>query len=460
MLHPSLPPAHHRRRRDLAPGATRGFDPIEGAFAIGLIAAMVALAVLAPTSGWGPVPQVAGVFALATAASAVNFQVGRGWCSPMQIAQVPLWLLVPAAWLAPVIAASLVLGQAIADRFASVPRRPAHALLAAGDAWHAVGAAAALAVVGVPEAAPSAAGAFLAIFAGQVLSDAVYAVVHGPLALQLTVRTSLVSTLWIALVDFALLPIGFLMAYALARDPLLALSLAPVVLLFAEFSREREARLAQAMELSSAYRGTAALMAQVMEDDHAYTGGEHAQGVVELAVAVGDRLGLDDRTLRDLEFGALLHDIGKLHVPNEILNKPGSLSEAEWAIVRRHPELGQQMLDRVGGALGEAGRIVRAHHERFDGAGYPDGLSEHDIPLAARIITVCDAYSAMTTDRAYRQALPPQVAIDELRRCSGAQFDPSVVQALLWVLEDRASATGAGRFVRTAAEPGARPAVA
>lgn len=432
---------------------TRGFDPLEGAFAFALLVAAGLLVAFAPTTGWGPWPQIVGVVLLACVASAVNFQVGAGWSSPMQIAQVPLWLLVPAGYLPLVVAGTLVAGQALSDRLSRNGRELRHALLAAGDAWHAVGAAVALALVGVPEATVDDFGLFLLIFAGQALADAAYAVVHGPIALRLTVRSSLVSTAWIAVVDAALLPIGFLVAFALAREPWLAVSLAPVVFLFAEFSREREARLEQALELSSAYRGTAALMAQVMEDDHEYTGGEHAQGVVELAVQVGERLGLDQSTLRDLEFGALLHDIGKLHVPNEILNKPGSLSAEEWVIVKRHPELGQQMLDRVGGVLGEAGRIVRAHHERFDGSGYPDGLVGQEIPLAARIITACDAYNAMTTDRAYRQALPAEEAVAELERCSGLQFDPSVITALVWVLNERAVESGRARSKRRLSEP-------
>jgi hypothetical protein len=435
----TLPPAHHRRRRDLAPGVTRGVDRVEAGFGVALVAAFVALLCFAPAEPWGPPVQIVGVFALACVASAVNFQVGAGWCSPMQITQVPLWLLVPPGFLPVVVAASLVAGQLLADRFggSGVASPSPRALLAAGDAWHAVGAAVVLSLVGVPSAEVAAAEVFAFVFVGQVAADASYAVLHGPAALHLSVRASLRSTAWIAVVDGALLPIGFLFAFTLAHAPIVALSLAPVVVLFAEFSREREARLHQALELSSAYRGTAALMAQVMEDDHEYTGGEHAHGVVELSVAVGERLGLSVAALRDLEFGALLHDIGKLHVPNEILNKPGSLSEAEWVVVRRHPEQGQQMLDRVGGALGEAGRIVRAHHERFDGSGYPDGLVADEIPLAARIITACDAYNAMTTDRAYRRALPVETAVAELRRCSGHQFDPLVVETVLGVLGER-----------------------
>ncbi|MBO9534174.1 MAG: HD-GYP domain-containing protein [Solirubrobacteraceae bacterium] len=452
----AIPPAHHRRRRDFAPGATRGFDLVEAGFALALIAVVGVLLLVAPTEPWGPVGQIVPVFIVACLASSVNFQVGQGWSTPMQVAQVPLWLLVPPAFLPLVVAASMIVGSAVSNLFVDRHKPVRQALLAAGDAWHAVGAAVMLTLLGVPKAEVAAAGTFLLIFGGQVVADALYAVLHGPIALRLSFRQALLSTLWIATVDLALLPIGFLGAYALSVAPLMAFSLVPVVFLFAEFSRERDARLSQAMELSSAYRGTAALMAQVMEDDHEYTGGEHAQGVVELALEVGARLGLDPGSLRDLEFGALLHDVGKLHVPNEILNKPGRLSEDEWVVVRRHPELGQEMLDRVGGVLGDAGRIVRAHHERYDGTGYPDGLSRQEIPLAARIITACDSYNAMTTDRAYRRALEPAVAIAELERCSGTQFDPSVVRALLWVLEERgavdARKTG-GRWSSTKSDP-------
>ncbi len=191
-------------------------------------------------------------------------------------------------------------------------------------------------------------------------------------------------------------------------------------------------------------------MATMLQDDHQYTGGAHTQGVVELAVAVGQELRLAEAQMHDLEFGALLHDIGKLHVPNWILNKPGALTDEEWEIVRRHPAAGQEMLDRVGGALEQAGRIVRSHHERFDGQGYPDGLAGAAIPVEARVITACDAWNAMTTDRAYRGAIPAVRAAEELERCAGGQFDPVVVAALLRVLVRRGElpspAVRAGRW--------------
>ena len=174
-------------------------------------------------------------------------------------------------------------------------------------------------------------------------------------------------------------------------------------------------------------------MSDLLEADDAYTG-EHSQGVVALSLAVGDGLGLTGRDRRDLEFGALLHDIGKIRVADEIINKPGRLDDDEMAIVRRHPVDGQEMLERVGGVLADVGEIVRHHHERWDGDGYPDGLMGEQIPLASRIIGACDAFSAMTTQRSYQEARPVLEALAELHACAGTQFDPQVVEALATVV--------------------------
>jgi putative nucleotidyltransferase with HDIG domain len=157
----------------------------------------------------------------------------------------------------------------------------------------------------------------------------------------------------------------------------------------------------------------------------------HSRDVVSLAVAVASQLGLDARAIRDTEFAALLHDIGKIAVPKEIINKSGPLTEEEWAVMRTHTIEGQRMLDQVGGALGRVGVIVRASHERWDGCGYPDGLAGEEIPVEARIVGVCDAFHAMTSDRSYPRALPVHVAGEELQRCAGTQFDAAVVAALL-----------------------------
>ena len=184
------------------------------------------------------------------------------------------------------------------------------------------------------------------------------------------------------------------------------------------------------MELSNAYRGTALLLGDVVEADDSYTGA-HCKDVVDLALAVARELALDASGRLKVEFGALLHDIGKIAVPKAIVNKPGELSEGEWEIIRTHTVEGQRMLERVGGVMGEIGQIVRSHHERWDGKGYPDRLAGPDIPVEARIISCCDAYNAITTTRSYRKAMPRSVAVAELLDNAGTQFDPRVVDAVI-----------------------------
>ena len=206
----------------------------------------------------------------------------------------------------------------------------------------------------------------------------------------------------------------------------------PLVYLLAHFSREREARIAQSIEMTRSFRGTAFLLRDLLEDDDEYTG-HHTEDVVDLSVRVAERMGVSEEIRRETELGALLHDIGKIHIPDAIINKPGPLDDAEWAIMKTHTIEGQRMLDQVGGLLTNVGLVVRASHERFDGGGYPDGLAGETIPLAARIVAACDSFNAMTTTRSYRKALPVSHAVDELRRCSGTQFDPAVVDALLAV---------------------------
>ncbi len=155
---------------------------------------------------------------------------------------------------------------------------------------------------------------------------------------------------------------------------------------------------------------------------------DHIADVADLAVDVGRRLGLDDHELEQLRNVAELHDVGKVAIPDEILLKQGPLDEEEWAFVRQHPVIGERIVGAAP-ALAVAARIVRSTHERWDGLGYPDGLRSVDIPLAARIVTVCDAVSAMVSDRPYRNAVDLPEALAELDRCAGTQFDPEVVAA-------------------------------
>src|SRR5258705_7442830 len=199
-------------------------------------------------------------------------------------------------------------------------------------------------------------------------------------------------------------PIGLLAAFAAGDQAYRVLLVLPLVALLAVFAEERKAHITSVLELSNAYRGTALLLGDVLEDKDAYTA-SHSHGVVSLSLSVSDRLRLDSAARRRVEFGALLHDIGKIAVPAEIINKPGPLDDQEWAVMKLHTVEGQTMLDRVGGVLGEVGRVVRSSHEHFDGSGYPDGLLGEAIPIEARIVSCCDAFSAMTTTRSYRDAM-------------------------------------------------------
>ncbi len=156
--------------------------------------------------------------------------------------------------------------------------------------------------------------------------------------------------------------------------------------------------------------------------------GRHVHEVVELALAVGEVLGLERPAMVELEFAARLHDVGKIAVPDGILRKPGPLAGGEWDTMRRHPELGSGMLARIPG-LEAVAIVVRFHHERYDGRGYPDGLAGDCIPLASRIVAVCDAYSAIVADRPYSSGRVHERALEELRAHAGTQFDPRVVEA-------------------------------
>jgi polar amino acid transport system substrate-binding protein len=133
----------------------------------------------------------------------------------------------------------------------------------------------------------------------------------------------------------------------------------------------------------------------------------------------------------------LLHDVGKVRIPKELINKSGPLTQAERALIETHTTKGEEMLSQVGGLLGKVGRLVRSHHERWDGKGYPDSLAGEQIPLIARIVSCCDAFNAMTTDRPYRRALPLETAVAELEAQSGAQFDPTVVATLVAIVHEQ-----------------------
>jgi putative nucleotidyltransferase with HDIG domain len=231
-------------------------------------------------------------------------------------------------------------------------------------------------------------------------------------------------------------------AFAAISHAWAVLLIAPLFGVLRWFSQERHVRLEQLIELNDAYRGTALVLGDVVEADDSYTG-EHCRGVVLLALDVARELGLDANERRNVEFAALLHDVGKIAVPKEIVNKPGKLDDREWAIIRTHTLEGQKMLERVGGFMREVGEIVRSSHERWDGGGYPDGLRGDEIAIEARIVSCCDAYNAMTTTRSYRKAMPVSAALTELLDNAGTQFDRRVVDALVLVVDRPAEVSAA-----------------
>ena len=159
----------------------------------------------------------------------------------------------------------------------------------------------------------------------------------------------------------------------------------------------------------------------------------HATRVARLAVAIGDEMGFTDTELETLEQGGLLHDIGKLDMPASILSKPGPLDENEWRVMRTHPQVGYDLL-RSQPRFADAAEMVLAHHEAYDGTGYPRRLESTRIPKAARVLAVADAYDSMTHPHTQRPAMPPNLAIEEIARCSGKQFDPQCAEALGCVL--------------------------
>src|SRR6185295_7208647 len=252
-------------------------------------------------------------------------------------------------------------------------------------------------------------------FEAQIACDVVSAVVVERLVSGTPARAILPFLAWVYLVDLVLLPIGFLAAIATAPHPALAVLVMPLAGLLALFAAERRRRFDQEAEMRQAYERTAFLLGDVVEADDAYTGA-HSKGVVALVDGVAEILELSRPDRDRAKLTALLHDVGKINIPKEIINKPGKLTPEERAVIETHTVEGQLILERVGGVLGEVGLLVRSCHEHVDGNGYPDGLVGEAIPLVARIVCACDAYSAMTTDRPYRKARPPAEAVEEMRR--------------------------------------------
>ena len=190
-------------------------------------------------------------------------------------------------------------------------------------------------------------------------------------------------------------------------------------------------------------------LAEALTERDRYTG-EHSESVVDLVESVARGLALDSRDVTHIKAAALLHDIGKVAIPDHILNKAGPLDEQEWEVMREHPVVGERILRAIPG-MGAIARIVRHEHERFDGTGYPDRIGGDEIPIGARVILACDAYHAMTSDRPYRKGMPHAEAIRELAAGAGTQFDPRVTEVLIGTLYGRRQSGGGRTEAETAA---------
>ena len=394
------------------------------------LAAAVGLAIAAP-AGRAFSPGIAAIYVGVLAlAGRIRFHFGSGFTVPTQIVFVPMVCSLPVRYVPLLAAVALAIGMLpdIARRRMPAPR----VLLTLGNSWFALGPAAVLCAAHVKSASAPII-LLLAALAAQVAGDFVGNALRERLRGGIPLRELADEMASVYLIDAALSPVGLLVAFAAADRPWAAMLVLPLLALLSVFSRERRARLEQLVELNDAYRGTALVLGDVVESDDAYTG-EHCQGVVSLALGVAGELGLNLDSRRRTEFGALLHDVGKLAVPKEIINKPGELDESEWAIIKMHTIEGERLLQRVGGIMRDVGLIIRSSHERWDGTGYPDGLKGEEIPLEARIVTACDAFNAMTTTRSYRAAMPVDEALDELQRNAGSQFDPAIVDALVTVI--------------------------
>jgi putative two-component system response regulator len=156
----------------------------------------------------------------------------------------------------------------------------------------------------------------------------------------------------------------------------------------------------------------------------------HSTRVTEFTLKIAAKMGFSEKELGDLELASLLHDVGKIAVPESVLNKPGKLTDAEFMLIKEHPARGEAILRPVI-ELKEMARVVRAHHERYDGSGYPDKLKGREIPLGARIMAIADTYDSITSERPYRKAASHRYAVKEIISCSGTQFDPEVVEHFL-----------------------------
>ena len=400
-------------------------------------AGAAACALLLPSDRSAPALVLLALILLYALTLHARFEVGSGGACPTMLAFVPMLFVAPL----PLVPLMVLAGDLLASLPDHVLRR-SHTdrwLFAAGDNLWVFGPVVLLSVLAPGPPSPAHLPVYLAALAAMVAIGVVTYVAGDTLMYGTAPLPALRIALWAFGIGSILAPIAYMTAVVGARTPAALGTIVPLLWLLNVFSRERQERYAAALELNQTYRGTVMVLSDVVEADDNYTA-FHCRSVVELAHAVGERMRLSLEALQELEIAALLHDVGKIAIPKEILNKPARLTESEFELMKTHTIEGQALLDRIGGRLARVGSIVRSCHERWDGRGYPDGLMGEEIPIPARIVFCCDAYSAMTTDRPYRRAMSREAAIEELRTNAGTQFEPRVVEALVKVVAESADA--------------------
>jgi HD-GYP domain-containing protein (c-di-GMP phosphodiesterase class II) len=401
-----------------------------GLLAAGFVAVALA-ALLLPAQRPLSLVALASSVAAYAITSRVEVEFPGFYAIPTQAIFVVMWFVLPLPTLPLAVCAATLLGRLPDVLRGKMP--PDRLAITIASCWHSVGPALVLYLAGPSMPRWGDVPVYIAAIVAQFVFDFAPTFALQRSVVPVSLRDDLRSAALVYGFDLVLAPLGLLAAFPAYRHPAALLLLMPMVLIVARVGREREEKNDKVLELKNAYQGTTYLLGDMIEADDAYTG-EHSRDVVELVLSVAARLGLDADAQRMAEFTALLHDVGKLRIPSEIINKAGPLDDEERALMNTHTILGQEMLERAGGLLGEVGPYVRSCHEHWDGNGYPDRLVGEEIPLVARIVCTCDAWSAMTTDRSYRRALSLEEATAELRGCSGTQFDPRVVDALVAVL--------------------------
>ena len=418
------------RQRYLDSGDPRRLLIAEAAAAAAFLAAVAALVVFGSSTRSFSIPALAVSVVAYLAAQHVRYPVGSAWTAPTQLVFVPMLFVLPTPYVPLIVAACSIADQVPHAIRGQVSAARAFARIA--DSFYTVGPVLVLMLFDAQVFSWANLPIYLLAFMAQVTFDGGAGLARTWFAERVRPRDQL-PMLWLYVTDACLSCIGLLVAGGAVENVWLLLLPLPLIALLGLLARERRQRLDFGLALSTAYRGTATLLGYVVETDDQYTGA-HSRDVVDLSRSTATALGLPPSQRRAVEFAAMLHDVGKIYVPKEILNKPGELDAYEWEVIRNHTIQGERILKQLGGALARIARYVRASHERYDGGGYPDGLAGEAIPIESRIVSVCDAFSAMTTDRPYRDAMPVDVALEELHDSAGTQFDPRVVSALDRVL--------------------------